>query len=420
MPLACGGAAGVPKPGAPRFIAVTSAAIDGFVSAVVGAATNPYAGAALNGVLAGKTYDANTICAAPDPGDPGLSVTDFINAAQAGGQPIVDTAIAKLEQWFIHMLWPNLCSCADLTDPPASTSAPLPVIGTNPGMPSGVMRANCWDVSSVQGQDAHQSTWYTQLSPSTGTPFPGAWGQSSGPRPTSLPQPAPSFVQFDFTLHGNPVTDKYTAQLNAWDINGNLLPNQGLALTTTPCEVVSTFAEALPSNTGFIQLGVFHTTGTDITLKSSGRLQYFCGSNNTSTILTPCCPPDLSLDLRLRRIEDLEHIIINLMGQSGLGHTDGTAHTGLTGAGSITLHDSVTAIRVNVTSSLATWPNNPGDPNYYLSLGFITSIAAGSPLKGWRLVYSQQIFPIVAYADQIGYTLPPGVTATITELLPHP
>jgi hypothetical protein len=90
----------------------------------------------------------------------------------------------------------------------------------------------------------------------------------------------------------------------------------------------------------------------------------------------------------------------------------------VTGDGTLTLVASCAAVRVHVTTDLSTWPNHPGSPNYYLSMGFITSIAAGSPLKGWRLVYGSQTFPIAAYADQIGYTLPPGITATVTELLP--
>jgi len=76
--------------------------------------------------------------------------------------------------------------------------------------------------------------------------------------------------------------------------------------------------------------------------------------------------------------------------------------------------------RVEVTSPLASWPHNPGSPNYYISLGFITSIAAGSPLKGWRLVYGSQTFPIMSYADQIGYTLPASVSIDLVELLPAP
>jgi hypothetical protein len=144
----------------------------------------------------------------------------------------------------------------------------------------------------------------------------------------------------------------------------------------------------------------------------------FCGPGGATNPVVPCCPPDPLLDARLSQILQYEKIIVQLLGAPLHSHVDGTRHANLIGSGSITLVDSVDAIRVEVTSSLTGWPNNPGDPNYYFSLGFITSIAAGSPLKGWRLVYSAQTFPIVSYADQIGYTLPPGVQVAIVELIP--
>jgi hypothetical protein len=151
----------------------------------------------------------------------------------------------------------------------------------------------------------------------------------------------------------------------------------------------------------------------------SVEISFFCSGQQPTGVATPCCPPDPSVDIRLRSIQNmLEYVMDHLPSSASSTISVGTQHPAVTGDGTLTLVASCAAVRVHVTTDLSTWPNHPGSPNYYLSMGFITSIAAGSPLKGWRLVYGSQTFPIAAYADQIGYTLPPGITATVTELLP--
>jgi hypothetical protein len=146
----------------------------------------------------------------------------------------------------------------------------------------------------------------------------------------------------------------------------------------------------------------------------------YCGTDNPLTVVTPCCPPDPTLEQRLAYLIQLAHANIALTGQSLRGHVDGTRHSGLSGSGTVTLVDGVLAVRVEIKTGLSSLQLNPGSPNYYFSAGFITPIAAGSPLKGARLVYSAQTYPVPSYTDQIGFTLPPGVTVDIVELLPAP
>ncbi len=150
------------------------------------------------------------------------------------------------------------------------------------------------------------------------------------------------------------------------------------------------------------------------------RARWTCTAVAPNTLITPCCPPDSSLDSRLNYLIQLAHANIGLTGQSLKGHVDGTRHAGLSGAGTVTLVDSVQAIRVEIKTGLSALAFNPGDPNYYFSAGFVTPIAAGTPLRGSRLIYAAQTFPIASYVDQIGFTLPPAQTVDIVELLPAP
>lgn len=71
---------------------------------------------------------------------------------------------------------------------------------------------------------------------------------------------------------------------------------------------------------------------------------------------------------------------------------------------------------MEVNNPLTSWPNNPGTPNYYFSLGFATPFAGGTPLKGQRLVYNHQVFSWPTYTDAIGYTLYPDVNIDLIEL----
>jgi len=208
-------------------------------------------------------------------------------------------------------------------------------------------------------------------------------------------------------------------QIYFYDANDN--PDTTNSYTSPRQTAGTTFSHtmAIPTTAvyWFVYAAPYGFLGTGPTNNCQSHLQLYCAGTPT-TIVQPCCPTDPALDVRLRRIEQLEQVIIQLLGHGGGKHVDGTRHAGLTNSGTINLIDSIDAVRVEVKTSLSGWPNNPGSPNYYFSLGFITSIAAGSPLKGWRLVYGSQTYPIVTYADQIGFTLPPGVSIDLVELLP--
>lgn len=157
-----------------------------------------------------------------------------------------------------------------------------------------------------------------------------------------------------------------------------------------------------------------------------GFFQIYCNPTNP-TVTQPCCPPDPQLQNTLNYILGVEQNIYNLVQQLQTGglprlplYQDSTVHAGLSGAGTITLQTKAVAFRVDVTSNITNWPHNIQVPTYYFSMGFVTSYALTSPIKGWRLVYQSQDFPLAAECDQIGYTLPAGITVNITELLEVP
>jgi hypothetical protein len=413
--LACNGQPGVIKPGMDTLTVVGGAAL----TAAAGAFASPYAAVVIAGILAGTAFDLVKLCTAPDPGDPVLTATDFEHALIISTWEEQQAATARINQWIQHMLWPVYCNCADGTLPPASTSAPLPTTGINTGLPGGTAGATCWDANATINYNGNFQWWFNDYLP-PGTDAPG-WPAGSGPPPNHLPTPLPTSITFSGTAHSSVTGNQfYNAAIYFRDAAGIIITSGSIIGTQTDCNVPFSLNGAVPTNAAYITPVINSVNNTTPNPTATGRIQLFCGSNTSTTPVVPCCPTDPLLDIRLRRIEQLEEIIIKLLGHGGGGHVDGTRHANLTGSGTVTLVDGIDAIRVEVRSSLAGWPNNPGSPNYYFSLGFVTSIAAGSPLKGWRLVYGSQTFPIVTYADQVGYTLPPGVTIDLVELLPAP
>jgi len=317
------------------------------------------------------------------------------------------------------MLFPQWCNCQDGTAPPTSTSAPVPGLGVNTGVPSGTTNTGCWDASGQRNKLPALAWEFDILAPALPLP-PGAPARFN--THSVIQTPHPDSLTFTAALEPNP--NNIAAVMNILFFDSAGVSISGAGFVSPPFHAGDppmSHNSPIPTNAVYWDFELNQTqSSTAGTEAANGRLQLFCAGQSPTQPATPCCPPDPILDTRLRRIEDFEQIIIQLLGQDLRGHVDGTRHAGLMGSGTVTLVDSVDAIRVEVNNSLASWPHNPGSPNYYISLGFITSIAAGSPLKGWRLVYGSQTFPIVSYADQIGYTLPASVSIDLVELLPAP
>jgi hypothetical protein len=140
-----------------------------------------------------------------------------------------------------------------------------------------------------------------------------------------------------------------------------------------------------------------------------------CTSGNFNS---PCCPPDPQLEsemaLVIGRLNEIWALVS--AGQGHGAYVDTVVHPNLSGEGTIGIEPSSRAIRVEILSDLTNWPHHPQIPNYYYSLGFITPVAVGTPVRGQRLIYNHQTFTWPSYTDQIAYTLGPGLTINLIEL----
>jgi hypothetical protein len=109
------------------------------------------------------------------------------------------------------------------------------------------------------------------------------------------------------------------------------------------------------------------------------------------------------------------------MPSSPHSYAEGTVHAGLTGNGSVTFVGDAIAVKVAITADTTGFRISSGDPPFYWSRGYIVPITAEAPVRRpVRLVYNPQQYELPALTDSIGYTLPPGLTISITELTAGP
>ena len=408
--LACNGAPGVPKPGTDRLTYMGIGAVE----AIIGSLTSGIGEVALAALFAGKSYDLLHICSSPDPGDPGMTVDDWANAINYAEPQLNIPAVSKAQQWFLHVMWPIWCNCSDGTQPPPTTTTAPPSVQPNPNSAPAPLGGNCWQSSITKStSNANAQMFLNEALPPVPThkvpPVNGTVG-------IQAPLPASLSVTYSIDTNGaNPVT--CDLQVGAYDINGVLLSPQINIRAQAPGAPASTASMTLPANAVDWGIGQFASAGGGVvsTAHSTVQATIYCAGQSPTGVQSPCCPPDPSVDLRLGSIMDMLTQLLSLQTLKG-AYQETVHHTGLIGDGTITINPASSAIRVDITSDLTSWPNNSQTPTYFYSLGFITPYAVGTPLKGSRVVYNHQTFTWPSYTDQIGYALAAGVTANIVEL----
>jgi hypothetical protein len=151
------------------------------------------------------------------------------------------------------------------------------------------------------------------------------------------------------------------------------------------------------------------------------ELKFYCTGASPSTPAAPCCPPDPILLAKLTQIANQLDLIYSGLSSSPNSYAESTVHAGLSGNGRVTLSQSCLAVKVAITTDIASGGVDIGDPNYLFDRGYIVPITAEAPIAGdSRLVYNPQLTPLPILTEQIGYSLHPGVVISITEIIRGP
>jgi hypothetical protein len=388
------------------------------IGALADVLTDGLATVALAAVIGGMTYDLLNVCSSPDPGDPVLTHDDLLNALEPQNPLAFNAAVARIQQWFVHMMWPLWCNCANGTAPPPSTAINPPPVGTNDGLPSGTATAPCWDTK--------QSYAYAINTPTTDLTRSLVPYQHTQPADPSVGVPGnivaviPSGVtQFTstVTLDRQPATVSFVVGVDYVGSTG--LPTGGVSIGDYNGQtgLVQTGTHVIPTNT--TGWAIVSNNADSVAHSFSVEISFFCPGQQPIGVSTPCCPPDPNVDIRLRSIQDMLTYVMNHLGATPNSYTKGTVHASLSGQGNISISGLV-GVQAVVRSGTPTVPQLEGNPPYQWNLGWLSASTPDGMIDEKRLTRTNQVWisGLTPFANSIGYYFNPGVVVDLVELQP--
>lgn len=401
MTAICSGGTSSPKPGVASSVIVDQAFVQSLLPPGL-AWVYPYL-PFMHGLEIG---DVGAFCALDPPTWTVPDATDIYNFIVGG--PLASVALVNqfLQDLTKAYLWYSLCKCDSVATPapPAAPGAPAGLPAINP--PTVVRPAPtvaCFDSGAVAAASR----------------FCG--GNTGG---LSLPY---NVNGLNITAVRVTVTESniggagFLGQMRfAWLNTVAILRNDISAVALGPGVTTHIFpappAGALSGQPNVVGTGA---TGVDCADFTS-RVEYFCNGDQPGGFNSACCPPDPNLTAMLTRVDQLVQLIQRQI--APFASIDGPSHAGLAGNGHIDVTEKMLGIRVQLTTIPAAYGRSDGDPLEYFDLGFV-HLGDGDQWFGSRqLEQSTSIWQPrwAGMATRIGYTLSPGVVATVTELRREP
>ncbi len=169
---------------------------------------------------------------------------------------------------------------------------------------------------------------------------------------------------------------------------------------------------------GAIQAAVaVNGTGTG-TCEFDTTLELFCNGAAPGSTTSPCCPPDPTLIGAIVRLQASLDLLQRQL--SPFGYVLGTAHSGLSGNGTIAVAD-ILGVKVDVTTTPSRVGTSDGDPVELFGVGWI-NLGTGDGFGPRQFIGSDPMIvqPIPGDITVIGYSIPLDVVVTITELVREP
>lgn len=370
--------------------------------------------ASLLGFAAGQSIDLTTFCATDPPAIPTINAADIF-AIVTGNVVSALAAYQKLAQLIQVAAWYAFCQCDALPmpAPPAAPAYPAGGAQVNPGGGGFTADNPCW-----------QFTYHNQTY-GVATSFIDVW-----PLLPTVPL-ADHLLKTSFT---NPVIEYTLAPNNDGSVNGSwyVVPYYEttgggiLGITNGPNTAPgtqTTWVDPFQNTWAWDELWLrvypdpLNPPGTDNTFD----LTVTVACDNSSGINSPCCPPDPQLEAKLDQLLGLLQSLYASSSSPVSSYAAATVHAGLSGNGRVTLVDPAIAYRVDITTDNPTLPRDVGNPDYLFDRGYMVPIAVEGPMHGpVRLVYNPQLFILPQLTEQIGYSLGPGIIASVTELVRGP
>jgi hypothetical protein len=315
------------------------------------------------------------------------------------------SAVAKLRDSVLHVLWYEYCQCQSGEPTPAMPvvvpPTPLPVITEAPGIPCD----RFYDEFSTSGY----------LFGATVADPPNA-ALMSGGRP--LP-PGPTKVRLTFACITKP------AQALTWSWAAIFAGADNRVISAIGNDLAPSAAGAFEVTDGNIPAGATQwvaqiTTGGTPTAgwNNSLDVQMFCGASSPGTTGRDCCPPDPDVVRRLARIEAL----LTLVQRQGVpfAYVPGLEYPGLTGNGEVTFSDPIVRAKVELTTLPGWYGLAEGHPDAIFDVGYVALGTADGFERSRPIAHSPMLLQVAGDVTKIGYSLSPGVVGKITTYSREP
>lgn len=392
MTAACGGGTSGPSVGTQAIVDVSTG--------VMGQILSKYGGIwALPGIalVSLAPLTASVFCATDPPAAPTFTTAEASALTQLTIGPDLSSGLTKLATLLTHWAWYELCTCTSgavvapgaIPGPPAGTPTSTPSLPTNTGPCAS-------STTSVVPFTSGQSLFVA---------FPGLIGGNL----------TGCNVAFTITVP-TPPGPLLTATITheSWQTGTNVV------IQTT------TFVLNQSSQTHFFSLA----PGTDqvrvkITASAAAGttsimsvVDVYCNNALPGGTASPCCPPDPATQSQLSAILAMVELLQRQL--APFAYLAGTSHVGLTGNSQFAVQ-GILGLSVNATVLPTNVGIEAGDPNAYFGIGWVAVGTADGFQQSVPIRHVPQLIqPVSPDVTVIGYSLNPGVTATITELVREP
>jgi hypothetical protein len=351
--------------------------------------------------IAPLQLDVNALCSIEPPEIPSIDANDLWSLISRDYIGLSLSAGQKFAQLLHYIAWYKLCRCIDLT---------VPTMPTPPAAPSPLPEINPPDLVGAPSTAPCKSSVGTSVDYS---PNNGLFNQglliAAGYNVTSVRYTVDIQV---ITPPGPNITvtwkqiDTFNADAVQWS----------LAVPLGHTAHFSYVMEHRGTATGYShQINADATAGLT---RVTPTTEVFCGGAVPGGTQSPCCPPD---PIQAGQLQQILAMVTLLQRQlAPFATIEGVTHSGLTGSGEIAVQGLIGA-RVDFTVP-PSFGSRPGDPGVAFDVGWLTWGDANGWQESERIMANpHRSTPAVAsLSTKIGYTLNPGVTATIIELHREP
>lgn len=362
--------------------------------------------AVVTGTLA---YFLPTLCATDPPAVPSFTTAEFLAAATRTAGSDYDSFLGKLDDALRRLAWYQWCKC----DAGAQPAAPTP-----PTQPSGV--TVILPTSACFTYDSGLRTFPAAVSPAN-IPMIGTDDVlNSAVNSVKLP---PGLTSYDVTVtrqatgatHGNvAITGSFFTDAASNTAIGGAPSTQ--SVITTGAQTI-TLRQAVPATARYWKLFAQSIT-TNISDQVRIQINGGCNGDQPGAPTNPCLPDTTILDL----LAELRAQVDLIQRQSvPFGYVTSTVHTGLSGAGALSIADLI-GIKLAVTTLPSPYGVEGTSPPQHFDLGYLTFGSTDGFQQPYRLTRNPQVIfpPLCGLFTDLDYDLSPGVVVTLTELLREP